>query len=153
MAKINLGRVILGGIVAGVVIDLVEGITNGIVLNAQWAAVMTGLGKSGTMSMKQIIAFNVWGLAAGILTVWLYAAIRPRFGAGPRTAMCAGLAVWALADMLGVAGPVFLHIFGVQLAATALAVQFVEMLVAGVAGAYFYKEDSAQSLRSSAASA
>ena len=30
----------------------------------------------------------------GLLLVWLYAAIRPRFGPGPRTATYAALVVW-----------------------------------------------------------
>ena len=41
MGKINLGRVILGGIVAGIVIDIFEGVLNGVVLAKQWADVMT----------------------------------------------------------------------------------------------------------------
>jgi hypothetical protein len=141
MNKINLGRVILGGIVAGIVIDLFEGILNGVVLANQWAGVMSGLGRSGTMSIKQIAAFNVWGLATGILIVWLYAAMRPRLGAGPKTAVCAGLVVWATAYVLGSAAPVFLHLFPVGLILTGLAVGFVETMVAGVAGAYFYREN------------
>jgi hypothetical protein len=32
--------------------------------------------------------------ALGILSVWLYAAIRPRYGAGPTTSVIAGFAVW-----------------------------------------------------------
>jgi len=143
MAKINLARVILGGIVAGIVIDLFEGILNGVLLQPQWVEVMTGLGKSSTMSVPQIVAFNVWGLAAGILLVWLYAAIRTRFGAGPKTALLAGLAVWFLADGLGLAGPVFLHIYQVGLALQAVAYELVEMLVAGLVGAYLYREDAA----------
>jgi len=150
MNKINLGRVILGGIVAGIVIDLFEGILNGVVLTNQWAGVMTGLGKSATMSIKQIIAFNVWGLVAGILMIWLYAAMRPRMGVGPKTAVCAGLVVWASAYLLGSAAPVFLHLFPVGLILTGLAVGFVETMVAGVAGAYFYKEDAVEALKSSA---
>ncbi|HSE60477.1 MAG TPA: hypothetical protein VLA99_17380 [Nitrospiraceae bacterium] len=36
-------------------------------------------------------------LAAALLSaLWLYAAIRPRFGAGPKTALYAGLGVWVL---------------------------------------------------------
>ncbi len=41
-------------------------------------------------------------LAGGIWTMWLYAAIRPRYGAGPKTAAVAGFAMWVictLADM------------------------------------------------------
>ena len=36
----------------------------------------------------------------GFLTVWVYAAIRPRFGAGPATAVRAALAVWTAAPLL-----------------------------------------------------
>jgi hypothetical protein len=153
MGKINMGRVILGGLVAGIVINLFEGILNGVVLEKQWADVMTGLGKVGTMSVKQIVAFNAWGFAAGILLVWMYAAIRPRFGAGPKTAMCAGLFVWMLGCAMANSIPVFLHVFPVGLAVTATAVSLVEMLIAGVVGGYLYKEDSADAMRSSTARA
>jgi len=153
MGRINLGRVILGGLVAGIVIDLFEGIMNGLVLAPQWAGVLTGLGRGGTMSVKQIAAFNVWGFVAGIAIVWVYAAMRPRFGSGPKTAMGAGLTVWALACMLGIATPVFLHLFPIALAVTALAVELVEMLVAGLVGAAIYKEDLAATGKSTAARA
>jgi hypothetical protein len=150
MGNINLGRVILGGIVAGIVIDIFEGVLNAVVLANQWATVMTGLGKSGAPSIKQIIAFNVWGLATGIMIVGLYAAMRPRLGAGPKTAICAGLVIWATAYVLGSAAPVFLHIFPVGLVVTGLAVALVETMIAGVAGAYFYKENAVESPRASA---
>jgi hypothetical protein len=150
MGNINLGRVLLGGIVAGIVINLFEGILNGVVLANQWATVMTGLGRLGTMSLKQIMAFNVWGFATGVLIVGVYAAIRPRLGAGPKTAICAGLIIWATAYVLGSAAPVFLHLFPVGLMAIGLAVGFVETMVAGLAGAYFYKENAVEVPRASA---
>jgi hypothetical protein len=150
MNRINLGRVVLGGIVAGIVINIFEGVLNGVVLASQWATVMTGLGKSGTMSIKQIVAFNVWGFVTGVLMVWLYASMRPRLGAGPKTAICAGLMIWATTYVLGSAAPVFLHLFPVGLMATGLAVGLVETVVAGLAGAYFYKEDAAELPKASA---
>jgi len=153
MGKINLGRVILGGLVAGIVIDIFEGVLNGVVLEKQWADTMTALGKSGTMSINQIVAFNVWGLVTGILMVWLYAALRPRLGPGPKTAMCAGLVIWATAYALGGAAPVFLHLIPVGLIAIALTVGLVETMIAGVAGAYFYKENVVEGIKSSAARA
>ena len=143
MGKINLGRVILGGIVAGIVIDLFEGVLNGAILSKQWEEVMAGLGKTGVMSVKQIIAFNLWGLAAGLLMVWLYAAIRPRYGAGPRTAACAGIAVWALAYLLGSAVPVIMHLFPVGLTLVGIGVGLIETIVAGVAGGRFTRKTKA----------
>jgi hypothetical protein len=153
MGKINLGRVLLGGLLAGVVINLVEGVMNGVVFEKQWAEVMTGLGKAATPSVTQIVAFNILGFAIGLLTVWLYAAIRPRFGAGPKTAMCAGLIVWALAFAAGNAGPVILHIYRMDLMIPAVAIELVEMLAAALLGAYLYKEDATEGLRSAAARA
>jgi hypothetical protein len=153
MGKINLGRVILGGLVAGVIIDIVEGVMNGVVLMSRWAEQMASLNRPAVGSVKQIIAFNVWGLAAGILVVWLYAAIRPRMGAGPRTAICAGLFCWATIDGMGTAVPVFLHIYKVDLGLIGVGYGLVEMVVAALVGAYLYKETGAESAIASAARA
>ncbi len=153
MGGINLGRVIMGGIVAGLVINIFEGVMNGVIMANQWAATMTSLNRSPVMSVKQIIAFNVWGFAAGFLTTWIYAAIRPRFGAGPKTALCAGMIVWATVFAMGNAAPVFLHLFRVDYTLTATAVELVEMLLAALAGCYLYKEDSAPVPMSSSARA
>ena len=154
MSKINLPRVILGGVVAGIVIDVCEGMLNGVILKQQWADVFTALGKtSDTMSVKQIIAFNLWGIVAGIITVWLYAGLRPRYGAGPRTAILAGLTVWALAFGLATAVPVFFHLYPVGLGLTSVGLEAVEMILAGLAGAALYKESAADSAQSMAARA
>jgi hypothetical protein len=79
--------------------------------------------------------------------VWLYAAIRPRYGAGPKTAMLAGFVVWALAYASSNAAMVFLHLFPLGLMLAATAVGLVETVVAGLAGAALYKE-GAESLGS-----
>jgi len=86
MERINLGRVVLGGIVAGIVANILGYLVDGVILAPQWTAALKVLGK-GDFTTNQIIAFNVIGLAYGIFAVWLYAAIRPRYGAGPKTAL------------------------------------------------------------------
>jgi hypothetical protein len=140
--KINLARVILGGLVAGLIINVVEGVMNGVVLADQWTAQMVSLNRSAAGSVKQIVVLNLWGFAAGILTVWLYAAIRPRLGAGPKTAICAGLFIWATICGMGTAVPVILHIYRLDLAMIGVAYELVEMVLAALAGAYFYKESA-----------
>ena len=154
MGKINWARVILGGVVAGIVIDVCEGILNGVILQQQWAAAFTALGKtSNTMSVKQIAAFNVWGIVAGIITVWLYAGLRAHYGAGPRTAILAGLTVWALAFGLATAVPVFFHLYPVGLGLTSVALEAVEMILAGLVGGALYKESASDGARSMTARA
>jgi hypothetical protein len=140
--KINLARVILGGLVAGLIINVVEGVMNGVVLADQWAAQMVSLNRPAAGSVKQIVVLNLWGFAAGILIVWLYAAIRPRLGAGPKTAICAGLFIWATICGMGTAVPVILHIYRLDLAMIGVGYELVEMVLAALAGAYFYKESA-----------
>jgi len=152
MERINLGRVVLGGIVAGIVANILGYLVDGVILGPQWTAAMKALGK-GDFTTNQIIAFNVLGLAYGIVAVWLYAAIRPRYGAGPKTALCAGLAVWVAgvllpnAGMMGVTG-----LFPSDLTTTTTLAGVVEWAAAILAGTALYKE-GAESSRTMAARA
>ena len=86
MGRINIGRVILGGIVAGIVGDILGYLVDGVMLSPQWAAGMRALSRA-EFSLSQNVAFNIIGLVYGILIVWLYAELRPRYGAGPKTAV------------------------------------------------------------------
>jgi len=151
--SINGSRVILGGIVAGIVINVIEGVMNGVVLMKQWADQMVSLNRSPAGSIKQIIVLNLWGFAAGIMLVWLYAAIRGKFGPGPRTALGAGFFLWLTICGMGTAVPVILHIYRLDLALIGVAVELAEMLLAALAGCYFYKEEAVTPARSEAARA
>jgi hypothetical protein len=152
MERINVGRVILGGIVAGIVANVLDYLANGVILGPQWAAAMQALGKT-DFSTRQIIAFNLIGLAYGVFAVWLYAAMRPRFGAGPKTALLAGLAVWAAGIMLPNATfMVAMKLFPQDLAAMSTLAGIVEWAAAILAGAALYKE-SAETARTMSARA
>jgi hypothetical protein len=151
MGKINMSRVLLGGLVAGVVINAIEGLVNGVVFEADWVAAMTALGKTPTFSVKQIVFFNLAGFAFGMLMMLAYAAMRPRLGAGANTAMCAGALVWILGAAIPNSFNAITHIFPLALMLKLTAVALVEMLAAGVAGAYFYKEETAPQAMNAAA--
>ena len=138
--NINFGRVILGGIVAGIVGDILGYVVDGVILSPQWTAGMTALGKA-EFSVSQNVEFNIIGLVYGIFMVWLYAAIRPRYGAGPRTAVCAGLAVWTAGTLLPNAGFMWASgLFPTSLTVMTTAAGIVESVVAALAGAALYKE-------------
>jgi len=142
MGKLNWQRIILGGLLAGVIIDAFEWVTNGVIFASDWADVMKTLNSSTNFSVKQIMALNVWGFLTGIAMVWLYAAIRPRFGAGPKTAVLAGAAMWFMNYALGGAFPVVSHLYPVDLAAVTTMIGLVEAVAAALAGAWLYKEAS-----------
>ena len=143
MGKINWGRVILGGLVAGVIINIFEGVTNAGFLQDQWTTVMTGLNKTAAFSTKQIVFFNIAGFAIGIFTILAYALMRPRLGAGVNTALCAGALMWIVGNAIPNSFNVVTHLFPLDLMLKLTAVGLVELLLASVAGAALYKEDGA----------
>ena len=49
----------LGGLLAGVVINVIEFITNGVVLNDAWAKAMQSLARP-PLPISSIVLFNVW---------------------------------------------------------------------------------------------
>ena len=78
----------------------------------------------------------------GIFLVWLYAAIRPRFGAGPKTAAIAGVAYWVLFGLLNTLSQMPLGLFPQNLAITMTAVTLVEAILATLVGAKLYSESA-----------
>ena len=152
MERINLSRVILGGLVAGIVGNVLGYLVDGVILAPQWAEGMKALGK-GEFSVNQMLAFIALGLVSGVITVWLYAAIRPRYGAGPRTAALAGLAVWVIGALLPNASLMWITgLFPANLTAMTTAAGIAESVLAALAGAAVYKEgtESLKSMRAGA---
>jgi hypothetical protein len=139
MGSINLGRVILGGIVAGIIINIFEFVLNGVLLANQWTDLMVSINRP-AIGSSGIVEYNIFGFAVGLVAVWSYAAIRPRFGAGPKTAVYAALLTWVTAYVLVDISPAIAGIFPMSMACMLIGVGLVEIVVATLAGAYFYKE-------------
>lgn len=139
MGKINWGRVVLGGLLAGVVLNVVDYAMYGMWLAGDFAAAMQALGKQGSMD-NLIPLFVVLDFVYGIGLVWVYAAIRPRFGAGPKTAVIAAVAVWFFVALLHAVGEAPMGLFPQRLYTIPTVVTLVEYAVATVVGAKFYTE-------------
>jgi hypothetical protein len=142
MGKINCGRVILGGIVAGIVADVLGFLVDGVLLEPRWAAGMKALGHPAGISAAQITGYNVLGLVCGIAAIWIYAGIRPRFGAGVKTAVYAALVMWVVGALVPNLSFMYVSgLFGRRLTAYTTLAALVETLIAVIAGAALYKEE------------
>ena len=139
MSKINVGRVLLGGLVAGLVISLSNFLINRVLLRDAMNAEFSRLHVA-EPGNDFIVKAVVMTFILGIAIVYLYAAIRPRFGAGVKTAICAGLIAWffvflytrvLLGMVLGM--PMDLIVKGTALG-------LIVYAIGAVAGAWLYQE-------------
>jgi hypothetical protein len=144
MASINFGRVVAGGLVAGVVANAIDFVTNTYVLAsdiAAWAPTRNldpAAMNSGPVAATWIVVDFIFGL----LLVSTYAAMRPRLGAGPKTAMLAGLVLW-FATTLVLFGFTQMGVFSMTLFVKGSIAALINTLAASVAGAAVYKEGAA----------
>jgi len=75
----------------------------------------------------------------GLLLVFTYAAMRPRFGPGPKTAVISGATLW-LAICAIFAGLTAMGIYTEQAFIKSSALTLVSTMAASLTGAYIYKE-------------
>ncbi|MBI4519687.1 MAG: hypothetical protein HY701_02525 [Gemmatimonadetes bacterium] len=77
------------------------------------------------------------------MAVWLYAAIRPRFGAGTATAILAGVVLWALECFFPNIVMAAFSVLSGRLFWLATIIPLVELPLATLAGAWVYREEAA----------
>lgn len=141
--NINWRRVVAGGLVAGLIIDIFEAGVNHFVVGPRFAREMQALGKVMEPTADKAVFFLSLGFMLGLASIWLYAAIRPRFGPGPKTAIYAALAVWFLYGLLPHLLNGFLEIFSMGLELQVSFLLLIWLIIATLAGARIYKEETA----------
>jgi|SRR5579862_2652006 len=141
---INTSRVIAGGLVAGVVANVVDFVGNGVIMKDSMSAQLNALkpGLAATMAAGNTIAqFVGIDFLFGIVIVFVYAAIRPRFGAGPKTAFYAGLIVWIVGGLVW-ADVTALGIFPWSAFPMGAIEALVSCVAAALVGGMIYKEEA-----------
>jgi len=140
---INASKVVVGGLAAGVVANIVGFVAFGMLLGrrmeAEAVAVAPALQGRG-MSSGAIATNVIASFVIGILLVWLYAAIRPRFGPGPKTAVYAALVVWVCGFLFHLDWLLVGMMTPATYAMASLAA-LVQVLAAAWVGGMIYKED------------
>lgn len=139
---INAKRVIIPGLAAGLVLNVIDFVSNMFILGGRTQNDLLAVNPIlwDALNRPSLIAvFVAIDFVLGVLLVWLYAAIRPRFGPGPATAIRAGLFAWLLSTLMWS----FFYWMGVYSGATfALSglVALVNMLAAAWVGGRLYTE-------------
>jgi hypothetical protein len=141
---INTSKVIVGGIVGGIVANVIDFVSSTYIIGDMQKAALTKLNPALAVnpSGSQIAGLVVLDLVWITANVWIYAGIRPRFGPGPRTAAYAAIVSWVIGGTVaGFFG--LLGMFGLHLFVAASIVALVNSIVSTMVGARFYTEEAA----------
>ena len=139
MGGINLARVLIGGIVAGIVANAGDYLIQEVILAEDNAQLVQRLNLD---PVRVEASFTTWIAADflyGILLVFAYAAMRPRFGPGPRTAVISALTLY-LAITVVLMGFMSMGMFVQDAFMRSAGLQLVVTLAASLSGAAVYKE-------------
>ncbi len=140
MSGINVSRWLLGGLVASALIWVFEGAAS-VLYMADMEAALAAHGLGMPMTAGTWVLSVVVSLIVGLTLVFFYAATRPRLGPGPRTAVTVAVVLWAAGYLLSLIGLGMFGLFPQRLLVLWGAVGLVEMIVAGLVGAWLYREE------------
>lgn len=135
---IDIRRLLVGGGVAGLTIILSALAMVPIVGNEmEMALARFGLPPMSRGAMTFVVAESI---VLGMTLVWLYAVVQPRMKPGRKTAIVVAWVVWLLAYFFPNAGNVMFGFMPVRLTVIGTTWGLVELVVAGLVGAHFYRE-------------
>ena len=141
MSAINTGKVLFGGLLAGLVYNAFDMAVGMVLMGDEFRANAQRLGLD-PAAMESGAARAVWitiDFLLGILVVWTYASIRPRFGPGPKTAILAALVPY-IAMSLFMFGMAHGGLMTMSIWMKMTAISLVTMSVGAVLGAWAYHE-------------
>ena len=141
MAKINWGRVVLGGFLWVVVFNVLWLSTWFLFLRSEWMSAVAALGRTWPQTLEALALWLLLTFVGGILAIWFYAAIRPRYGPGPKTAALVGFVFWLLSGLGPTLWWAHILLLPTGLVASTVVVGLIADVVATVLGAWPYKEE------------
>lgn len=142
MAGVNSGKIVAGGLLAGLVLNIGDFLINGVFMAADFRAGMERLGldpaamESGSVALTWIAVDFLMGL----LLVWTYAAMRPRFGPGPQTAILAAFPLFTAVTLI-MFGFTMMGFFTTGVFVKSTLFSLVNVAIGAIAGAWLYREN------------
>jgi hypothetical protein len=140
MGSLNYVRILLGGLVAGVVSFLGDGVVHGLLLRDRWTAILSAFGRNAQEALESPAYTGPYDILKGLAVVWLYAVMRAHFGPGPRTAIIAAIFVWFLCIPVPLFGLLPMKFFGSDFAALWTLFGIFPVLIGALVGCWIYRE-------------
>lgn len=139
---IRIGRLLIAGLVAGLVLNIGEAALHAGILGDATTAAYTALNRTIVPNPINLASLIVVTFTQGIVMAWLYATVRPRFGSRFAAAACVGLTAWLLSSLYSA---VYLQsglpgIFPAYIVWVPVAWELIQYPLAALAGAAVYRE-------------
>ncbi len=142
---INKSKVVVGGIAAGLFMGIVDVLVMKFVTGARMAAEANAF-KAGLGDMHNApgawMSTLVMDIVMGLMLVWLYAAIRSRFGAGMQTAVYAAIFMWLVGSFFTL-GYAMMGMMSWGLWGMYAVIWLVNLIISAGIGGRLYSEEGA----------
>jgi hypothetical protein len=139
MGGINVTRWLMGGIAAGILIWAMEG-AGAMFYMGDMEAALAAHNMSMEMSAGVWVLTVVVSLIVGLTLMFFYAAVRPRFGPGPKTAILVALVIWVSSYLLSLIGYNMIGLYPTTMLALWGLIGLIELIVAALVGGWIYRE-------------
>ena len=138
----NTTRIIYGGVLAGIILFVIAGITNGVILGSDWEAWAKAMGLL-HHAPSQLVATLLWlvvTILVGVTGMWIYAAVRSKLTPGPATAAKVGVVVWICTFLAPEIGNIALGAYPLNTIVVGALAGLVGAVLAMLAGAFVYRD-------------
>ena len=141
MPQINWPRLLIGTLVAAIIMFFSDGFFHEVIAKADWKTLYAALHANEPAPHGSSMAyFAIFEIGRAFTALLFYATMRTRFGAGPKTAVLAGIAGWVAFSLTGPVQFIPLGFFSNALWLKVGAFHFIVSIVSTLAGAALYKE-------------
>lgn len=134
-AKPNIRKLIIGGLAAGLLINAIEYLVHGVLIDPQWKAAFGALGKTPRGWTMYIFS----NFVVGIVGIWVYTYLRPTYGPGPKTILRSALSIWVVFWVIPMAALQPMQLFPNVLLLATIVVGLLDSIPAVLLGAWIYR--------------
>ncbi|HEY7476578.1 MAG TPA: hypothetical protein VH679_16270 [Vicinamibacterales bacterium] len=135
---INSGKVVLSGLVAGVVGNVLDFVFQGIILKPDFEVMRQRLNLD-PAAANNPVPWIIVDFVLGFLLIITYVGFRARWGSGPKTAIYSGLVIYVgIAAVMGALASIGVFTTDTYMKSSALSL--VTTMCSVLAGSYLYKE-------------
>ena len=135
---INTGKVVVGGLVAGVVLNALDYVFQAVVLKRDFEIMQQRLNLN-PAAANNPVPWIIVDFILGFLVIVTYVGFRARWGPGPKTAIYAGLVIFlSMCSMMFAL--TIIGVFPTDTYMKSQALSLVAIMCASLASAKFYKE-------------